>query len=815
MAGFNFQNIKDSLSKLGTKANAEEFEREDDLYEDDYYEDDYEEDDYEEGDYEEDEYEEDGYDASYDYESEDGYANENAYEDDPEDGYEDYADDRDSQMDSDEYDSDEYEYTDEYAYSPENGYPYDEEEEDAETLGYNPAIFANLDNDEGAYYDDENGEYAYDDEYDDQDQYYDDEYEEYDDQPEEEKNPSFVGGLFGMILDNDWFMYAMLILLAPVGIWLLWRRNKFDITLRTTISAISLIWFIILIILLIPGAKEDPTYNPPDPNFIVDYTQEPTPTETPAAPQETNNVTEPSTTPHVQTGAVTPGTTGSPMPGSPIIGETAYVYITNTGEEYHYDQNCGGLMNASKVTLETALTRAKIPCATCAGGTTGGTTHGSTTTTNTFYATNGGTWYHRDSSCQGMLNAKTVTEVNAIQAGKTACPVCIGYYGTPGGTWYHSVSNCQSMQNAITKTKEEWEALKKTACPVCMKKTTGNTIGKVTDESSKPDQTMVYATQKGTWYHTDKNCQGMANASYISIQQAVSANKTACPKCITINSVYVFATQGGKYYHTKHNCTGMKNAQYVKASAAIALGKDPCPACAKMLAEAKSSGSTNNLKVNVSNQPAVGTATGSENLANSTGFSGQAVTQTASTYVYATDGGTWMHLKKNCSGMVGAKHIPYETAAKAGKKICPECFAPTALTVYATSGGKYFHTISNCSGMKNAVPVTMATAVSYGKKACSTCAKELVSTTTTFTNTDDKKGGGGTKPTSTPKPDPDYGSANSTVYLKLGEGSNNYYHTAAKCNAQGVTGATNVTLEYAVRSGFSACPSCNPPSKIY
>ncbi len=34
------------------------------------------------------------------------------------------------------------------------------------------------------------------------------------------------------LIDQTWFMFLMLVVLPPLGIWLLWRSNKFEITAR-------------------------------------------------------------------------------------------------------------------------------------------------------------------------------------------------------------------------------------------------------------------------------------------------------------------------------------------------------------------------------------------------------------------------------------------------------------------------------------------------------------------------------------------------------------------------------------------------------
>ncbi len=803
MAGFNFDSIKNGLNKFTDsfrqpadngarddqyaeneyedqyegdyQNNYEENYEEEDLYSEDGYEDDYASDSYSEDGYDESSYDEVNYDEPYD--EEDDYASSNYYAQDTEDGYQ------------------EGEYEEEYDPAYTSGEAYDEYDDD-EDLGYNPAVFENLDSENESYddqyddgeYDDENGVYGYEGEYYEEEAYQD-----------EEEQPSAVGAVANTALDfiltNDIAMYVALVILPPLGIWLLWRKNKFDITVRSAISVASLIWMIIMLILLFSrGGDDDVTSNPPA--DFMNHTATPAVTATVKPTAPLTQPTQPATTPN--TGIQNPGVAN---PQNTASAPTSYVFVDNNGLHYHNLENCGGMTGASKITLDTATSRGKTACPVCVGGGITTNPNGSALPTGTqYYATPGGTWYHVNSSCQGMTGASVVTEANAIAAGKTACPECIGYYGTPGGKYYHSISNCSKMQNAITNTEAEWIKTGKTACTVCITsdKKVGSTVSK--------DSTQVYATENGTYYHTIKDCSGMKDASLISIQSAVSAKKAKCPRCVSPSRVTVFGTSGGKYYHTKSNCSGMKNAISVTAEYAIKNGKEACPTCASMFSSASSS--------NLSS-----TTTGSTG----TGFN----TADTAVYVYATEGGTYMHLKSNCSGMANAKKVTFQQAVNAKKKVCPDCITPAKLNVYATDGGKWFHTVSNCQGMKNAVTLTAKKAMDFGKTACPECAKALSTSATTSnnnanagsnnnnnttgsftgnntnTNTSFTTDNGSSKPTT--------GSASSTVYILAGKA---YYHVGARCSAQGVSGANAVTLEYAIERDYKACPSCNPPSRI-
>ena len=801
MAGFSFESLKDRL--MGKSAPRDEDDTSARDVQSDGYDDGgaYDDQGYDQN-YDDQGYDDQGYDQNYDDQGYDdqGYDDQN-YDDQ---GYDDQGYD-DQNYDDQGYDDQGY---DDQGYDDQNyddqgyddqsygdqGYDdsvYGAEDENPESLGYNPDVFKKLDNenaqDEGAYDDG-----AYDD---DGDQPYDEGDEGYyeDEGSFENENAS---GLLGYVLSNDWVMYASLVVLPPLGIWLLWRRNKYDITVRAGLTAASVIWMVILLILLFfrSGSKQD---NTSVPNSFM--SQMPTVTATATATATPAPTTEPSTTPRVSNGSDGTGTTGD--------SSVTYVWGTNSGKYYHTLENCGGLTNASKMTLETATSRGLLPCPDCAGGTSTTTSNGSTTTSGTtLYATTNGKWYHKDSHCQGMTNAQVVTESNAIKAGKTACPVCIGYYGTPGGKWYHCISNCQGMTSAITKTKAAWEADGKTACPKCIGGTGTSTGGSTTT----PTQTMVYATAKGTYYHTKSDCSGMKGASLGTIARAVTMGKKACPTCVKPATIKVFATKGGKYYHTKANCSGMKNAVYVTAETAIQYKKTACPTCAKMFQTTTASNTGTNTGTNTTNGTVkINTA------ANPNHVPTVNTTETA-TYVYATKNGKYFHTNKTCSGMANATRGTFTAAVRAGKAPCPTCITPAKLTVYATYGGKYYHVNATCSGMTNAFAVKASTAIAYNKTACPTCAKVLNTlvkkTTNTNNGTNGTNGNNGTNGTNTANNNK--ATASTNVYIKLGAGADNYYHVAAKCAATGMTGGQNVTLEYALSHKYTACPSCKPPSKI-
>ena len=137
-----------------------------------------------------------------------------------------------------------------------NGFQYKWGDGEAKTL-FKPAP---RDEDEYMRYQGDDSDYAYEEDngYYDQpepeevydDQYYDDVEamgDEGDVYYDEEEEPQ-AGPVMEYIENNQWVLFALLVILPPVGIYLLWRFNRYDIKVRSAISAVSAIWFIVALI---------------------------------------------------------------------------------------------------------------------------------------------------------------------------------------------------------------------------------------------------------------------------------------------------------------------------------------------------------------------------------------------------------------------------------------------------------------------------------------------------------------------------------------------------------------------------------------
>ncbi len=612
----------------------------------------------------------------------------------------------------------------------------------------------------------------YEDEYDPNEEY-EDEYDsrgyqqpEYDEEtgeyyvPDDEYDDQEEGGL----LAAPWLMWVALIVLPPLGIWLLWRYNRYEITPRSAISAASVIWFVVLLIWLFSGLNRGndetvPPINLPTPSPTVEQSASPTPTVVPQATPIGNPDA---------TGTQTPSTTdGAPMGGGATEEPTSPVWVWSKegGKWYHTDQTCQGMTGANRISLSAAQNRSQTACPVCMPTTTEGGASATATPipSGSYYATPVGTWYHSDPNCQGMTGAQVVTLDTALSRNQKPCPKCIGtVYITDKGSWYHSNSSCQGMKNAYLTTEENAASKGKTACPVCMGGSTtggGSTGGGSTGSGSNgggstgSGGSYYYYTEGGTYYHKTANCSGMKGAIQGTAAAAEANGKSPCPTCLGGSSANAnfWATTNGTYYHSKSDCSGMRNAARISEATAISRGKKPCPTC-------------------------VGTGSGGETVpvVPGNGDSNGTVSNTDTTY-YSTVDGTYFHKKQDCQGMKGATVVTVKEIEERHQVACPKCIG-TSGTYYSTPTGSYYHSKSNCSGMKNATIVTLAMINSRGQSACPVCI------------------GGGT----------DGESTGSVYYWATRNGA--YYHSKSSCS--GMSGASRVTAKEAEARGQEACPTC-------
>lgn len=592
------------------------------------------------------------------------------------------------------------------------------------------------------------------------------------------------------------------------------------------------------------------------------------------------------------------------------------VFCTSGGRYYHSKTNCSGMKDSSAVTLSEALVLGKEACPTCRPLSIGNKNSSSSSSAAAqseyyVYATVNGKYYHIKSNCSGMSGAQRITLKQAITLGKRSCPTCCGgadtmVYAASGNQYYHSYATCSGIRNARSGPLAYALALGLKRCPVCWQSSSSSKssassggssssgkTAKVTAANANVDNVYVYATRSSSYYHTNSKCSGMKGATRLTLRQAITAGKRACPTCAARAYVGVYSTNGGKYYHINSTCSGMSGAKKRTLQQAMQLGQTACPVCIGSGAGASKPASPD---ASSNGKSSSGSTNGIKKVANfKTGTSGISVYVSASNKYY--------HTKRSC--VSGLRSVPLETALNYGRAACPKCASSSAIRIYATKNGKYYHLSRSCAGSgavsntlavalaagfkpcpycvtgktssaaiavktgtyktgtsgikvyatasgpyyhankthagSGALSVPLETAMNYGKKACPTCCR--VASATVYSSSGDKyfhiykahagsnavsgslakalalgltacptcssvyKGGGNQTVPQRSAP------AASIVYVDL-YASTHYYHSAAKCQAAGVTGGQGVTLEYAKDFGYAACPYCHPPTSI-
>lgn len=478
-------------------------------------------------------------------------------------------------------------------------------------------------------------------------------------------------------------------------------------------------------------------------------------------------------------------------------GGTVY-YATKDGSHYHTNSTCSGMKNAVEYSKEAAEAEGKTACPICAGGKQTDTTDTSTESKAKQYAmsikndksgikvymTSGGKAYHLDKNCQGMSGASEVTLLKALQSGKPACSVCVPalnnkVYCTSSGKYYHSRSACGTMKKG-TQVSLAWAlVLGKKKCPDCITDDIYKTTPAPTDSGNNGGKggtsgdVYVYATENGSYYHTNATCGGMKNAQRVLLKTMLSAGRPACPVCASSANTTVYASKDNKYYHSYATCGGMKGAVSGSLAQALANGFTACPNCWG----SKKTTPEPTLAPNATPTPTVNPDDGN------TGYSG--------VYVYATETGKNYHVNKDCSELEsGSVKVLLEQAIDDGKTPCSKCASYANDKVYAAKGNPYFHKNSSCSGITGAKSGTIAQALIHGFKACPVC---FGGAETPLPNTSKFKSG----------------TSGISVYASV---QGKYYHMKYGCT--NLTGTPiKVTLETALNNGKSACPVCASSAK--
>ncbi len=644
---------------------------------------------------------------------------------------------------------------------------------------------------------------------------------------------SRVDRIMDYVDNNPWVLYVLLVVLPPLGIYLLWHFGYFEDKLRWIVSAVSGIWFVIMLIIIFSivfGGGED---IPTTPNMTLtsirpatlEPTQEPTAEPTDELSATVDASVEPSATP------ITGGSIGS----SGNEAQAGYVYSPQTGLYYHTSESCTKIdanVSVTLVTIEAAQKRNQSACPLCSGGT-------------VYYATPGGSRYHTDRTCDGMQNAVEYSKEAAEKESKVACHICAGgvaptedtktssgskyvasltndksgykVWMTTGGSAYHATSDCRGMSGATQVTLLKALQSGKPACSKCLSYL----------------NSYVYCTSGGTYYHSASTTCGMKNGTRVTLSLSLVLGKKKCPDCIdekiysnneedkqtsssssSSSGVMVYGTENGDYYHTDPTCGGMKNAARVTLKQALQIDRPACPVCCPSAEKTvyasdnskyyHSYAGCSNMKNPVSgtlaqaltyNLTACPKCWNSNGTANkdaqkedaedgNSGYSG--------IFVYASENGSTYHANKNCSKAPSdANRVLLEQAIDDGKDPCTRCADYADDTVYGVSGNKYFHKNSSCSGIVGAKKGTVAEALLLGLEVCPICFDDNDFVTeegnTAVSTNQYKSGKSGIK-----------------VYASYAD---DYYHMNTLCT-RFKGDPLQITLETGLNNDKSACPTC-------
>ena len=465
-----------------------------------------------------------------------------------------------------------------------NGYASDYDDRDYDDDGYDDDG-----NDDGGY-DDGDGDYddgrsRYDDDYG-----YDDAYD--DDYPPEDGDygrPPYYGGpqngrgrddapdgLTRYLYENDWPTWVLLVLLPPVGIWLLWRRRRYSDGVNVVLSVLSVLWMAAVIYVLVarPFRRTSDTTITPQPVGV-----QAKPEETEAPPEEPAAATAAALVPTEE------------------VDDLNAVYTVEGGAYYHQSPDCTAIgegVETARVSRNSAIESALMACPYCMGGQySDGAFDLVFVNADTEDKSNLKVWcspynnfFHTDAACSDMgSSAHEVSLKDALLMAKTACTTCCPnaakeVYCTVDGTYYHVNDECSGMRNASHVTYAEARVTGKKRCPVCIGGTDETeALAETETEAEQPSGYYVYATPKGTYYHVNPTCSGMQNAQQVLLSDMLKQNRPACPTCCPNAESTVFAEPGNPYFHSYATCSGMTHATQGILVNALVAGLTRCPEC--------------------------------------------------------------------------------------------------------------------------------------------------------------------------------------------------------------------------------------------
>ena len=398
-----------------------------------------------------------------------------------------------------------------------------------------------------------------------------------------------------------------------------------------------------------------------------------------------------------------PDLSAQPQPQPLAKGKSAdaTVWARRTDGIYHADKSCPDVKNPEKMTLDEARASGMKGCWTCID-------EGCDLAGGLVWIPKQGVYYHEDKCCSGMENALGVLEIEAQMLGRSACPVCAGGTGeivmqepfiasmVSQPTWtpatpeptaaplfvqeeFGVVESTLPPMQTVAPTAFQEKVVMAQPKPTPMPTFTP-TVEPETFFETAPEETHVWMTKNGVYYHTNEQCSGMQGADYVAKSDAVDSGKLRCTVCMN-NTVWVL--DENVYYHIARYCSGMKDALAVSEQDALDVGKQPCPACIGWMNESSDG------------------------------------------ELWMTDGGVYYHTEEHCSGMQNAHNCNVTDALKDGKLPCPTCAKQFAEVWCAEDGGCY-HLDEHCADFAGGQKMTGGEAVANGWELCGGCHSKLV-----------------------------------------------------------------------------------------
>lgn len=480
-------------------------------------------------------------------------------------------------------------YEGEEPYMP-GGYetPYDGEDpympEGYDDEGYDDDYGYDEPYDDGYYDDEDYGPSRYDDDYgyDEAYGYEDGDYPDgeggdrrapYYDAPEyvPEYPDNSIGDLLDYVDAHEWINWALLFLVPPLGIWMLWRRKRYSQNANILLTLLSLLWLLAVIVVL----------------FVRPFRPR---TETTITPQPVGAAALPTEAPSQEE----PAPVEAVVVPAEEVDEANAVYTVADTPYYHQSESCVFIpanAETGRVSRNTAIEQSLLACPYCqASQYSDGlwdlvfvNAELEDRSNMTVYCSAYNTFFHTDPSCSDLGDdAHQVGLKEALLMAKTACDTCCPDAGrevfcTLDGTYYHVEEGCSGMRDASKVTYAEARCTGKKRCPVC--------IGgeDETEQEGEPEAQQsgyyVYATPNGTYYHVNPTCSGMKDAKQVLLSDMLSQKRPACPVCCPDAESIVFAESGNPYFHSYATCSGMTGATEGLLVNALAAGLTRCPVC--------------------------------------------------------------------------------------------------------------------------------------------------------------------------------------------------------------------------------------------